>query len=114
MRTRTGPLEGWRLLGLLAGALMAMAVAIWAVGGLDVEATRLVIRATARSSLLLFLLAFVASSAVQLWPGEATRWLLRNRRYFGLAFAFSHGIHAVAIIALAAMDQSLFLTLTNT
>jgi methionine sulfoxide reductase heme-binding subunit len=46
-----------------------------------------------RCALPLFLVAFLASSIVQLWPGRLTRWLLRNRRSFGLAFAVGMAWH---------------------
>src|SRR5262249_34077157 len=41
-----------------------------------------------------------ASAAFRLRPGEATRWLLANRRYLGLSFAASHFLHLAAIVAL--------------
>lgn len=55
------------------------------------------LRLTARTSLVLFLLAWSASSANALWPSPSTKWLLRNRRYVGVSFAVSHGIHGVLI-----------------
>ena len=41
----------------------------------------------------LFLVAFTASSLAILWPNPGTRWLLANRRYIGLAFAFAMAWH---------------------
>lgn len=46
-----------------------------------------------RCALPFFLVAFVASSLATLWPSRGTRWLLANRRYFGLAFAFAMAWH---------------------
>jgi len=46
-----------------------------------------------RCALPLFLVAFTASSLATLWPGPSTRWLLSNRRYVGLAFAFGMAWH---------------------
>ena len=46
-------------------------------------------------------------------PRPATRFLLRHRRHFGLAFAVSHGIHAVALVTLASMAPALFASLTD-
>jgi DMSO/TMAO reductase YedYZ heme-binding membrane subunit len=46
-----------------------------------------------RCALPFFLLAFTASSLSVLWPSTFTRWLLTNRRYFGLAFAFGMAWH---------------------
>jgi hypothetical protein len=58
------------------------------------------IRATARTSLFFFLIAFLASSFAKVFRTEFTRWLLRNRRYFGLSFAVSHLFHLIFILTL--------------
>src|SRR5260370_8563427 len=79
----------------------------------DVEGIRLVIRATARTSLVLFVMAFPASAMVELIPSDATRWQRRNRRYLGVSFAVSHFIHLAAILGLATLDRELFWKLTN-
>ena len=55
-------MNGWRLTGLLSLLLLAMAAASWRLQP-DVEGLRLVIRATARTSLVLFALAFSAAGA---------------------------------------------------
>lgn len=92
----TGP----ALFLLIAAALAAMAGGMILADGGGVEGVRLAIRATARTSLALFLLAFAASALFKLWPGNTTRWLLANRRWVGLGFAFSHFVHAGAIFLL--------------
>jgi DMSO/TMAO reductase YedYZ heme-binding membrane subunit len=61
------------------------------------EGVRSAIRATARSSFALFLLAFTASAFAVLVPSPLSKSLVRERRFIGLAFAFSHLIHAVLI-----------------
>jgi DMSO/TMAO reductase YedYZ heme-binding membrane subunit len=66
----------------------------------------MVIRFTARTSLLFFCLAFSAAALARLWPNAFTRWQRRNRRHLGVTFATSHGIHAVAIAAFAVMDPA--------
>jgi DMSO/TMAO reductase YedYZ heme-binding membrane subunit len=105
-------MNGWRLTGLLSMLLVAMALYFW-MGHADVEGLRLVIRSTARTSLVLFAMAFAASALVAIAPNAVTRWQRRNRRYLGVSFAVSHGIHLVALIALAQTDSQLFWTLTN-
>ncbi len=105
--------KGWRLTGLLSLLLLAMSLALLAGHGWDAEGLRLVIRATARTSLLLFAAAFAASALAQLAPGEVTHWQRRNRRYLGVSFAVSHAIHLAALIALARVDQALFWKLTT-
>ncbi|WP_188235973.1 ferric reductase-like transmembrane domain-containing protein [Sphingopyxis sp. LK2115] len=109
----TGWTEGWGLFWTLTLALAAMALAFLVAIGWDTEGYRMVIRATARTSLALFLAAFAASAAFKLWPGRFTRWLRRNRRQIGLGFAMSHFIHALAIIALWRTDPGMFWLLSN-
>ena len=110
--TRSGLFEGWRLLGLVSGLLVAMALAILAWDSGE-DGIRLVIRITARTSLLLFLLAITASALRRLWPNSWSCWQLRNRRYLGLGFAVSHGIHALAVIAFARLDPAGFQEATS-
>lgn len=100
--------EGWRLLGSLAALLTVMTVAVAAVRSFDVDGVRMAIRYTARTSLLLFLLAYTARPLATLWPTMWSRWQLRNRRYLGLSFAVSHGLHLIAIAAFALMAPALF------
>jgi len=106
-------MNGWRLTGVLSLLLVVMALCLLGLYGWDAEAVRLVIRATARTSLVLFVLAFTASAMVELMPSEATRWQRGNRRYLGVSFAVSHLIHLIAILSLASLDQALFWKLTN-
>lgn len=106
-------MNGWRLVGTLSLLLAGMAFYLGATRDWDVEGVRLVIRATARTSLVLFSLAFAAAALVQLAPSALTWWLRANRRYLGVAFAVSHFIHLAAIVALANIDRDLFWKLTN-
>ncbi|MFS6793761.1 hypothetical protein ABMY87_29190 [Pseudomonas aeruginosa] len=91
--------HGWRLFAVLAVAVLCMTALVLALQAQPVEGLRSAIRATARSSFALFLAAFLASSLATLVPGPGTRALLRERRYLGLAFAFSHAVHALLILA---------------
>ncbi len=105
--------EGWRLFAVLTLILAALCAAIAGVRGFEVEGVRMVIRFTARTSLLFFCLAFAAAALARLWPNAFTRWLRRNRRYIGVTFAASHALHAVAIIAFARLDPAGFAAATN-
>src|SRR5215831_13642230 len=100
--------EGWRLFAVLALALTTLCIGIAGMRGFEVDGVRMVIRFTARTSLLFFCLAFSAAALARLWPNAWTHWQRRNRRYLGLSFAASHGLHAVAIGAFAAMDPAGF------
>jgi len=111
-RARGAPLarwlDGWPLTLALSALVAALAAAIAVSGRGSAGALGLAIRATARTSFALFLLAFTASAAHRLWPGRFTRWQRRNRRHLGVAFAASHLVHAASIIALAALHSAAF------
>ncbi len=91
--------EGWGLCAAIAVLLSLAAALHLALLGSDSESVRALARATARSSLLLFSAASAASALRRLWPSQLTAWLLRNRRYLGVSFAFSHGVHLACVIA---------------
>lgn len=85
-------------------ALVAMTLALLAIYGTGHEGVHVIIRATARTSLVFFAAAFAASGLRRLWRTDATAWLVRNRRYVGLTFAISHAIHLAAILTLVATE----------
>ena len=105
--------EGWRLFAVLALTLLALSVWIAAMRQFEVDGVRMVIRFTARTSLLLFCLAFSAAALARLWPNAWTQWLRRNRRYLGVTFAASHGLHAIAIGCFAIMDPPAYAAATS-
>ncbi|MET3907918.1 sulfoxide reductase heme-binding subunit YedZ [Bradyrhizobium sp. S3.3.6] len=113
MSQRQSWFEGWRLLAVLTLSLIALSLWIASMRHFEVEGMRMVIRFTARSSLLLFCLAFGAAALARLWPNAWTRWQRRNRRYLGLSFAASHAIHALAIVVFAKMDPAGFAEATS-
>jgi DMSO/TMAO reductase YedYZ heme-binding membrane subunit len=106
--------EGWRLFAVLTLVLAGLSIWIAGMRQFEVEGVRMVIRFTARTSLLFFCLAFGAAALARLWPNAWTRWQRRNRRYLGVTFAASHAIHAVAIACFAAMSPPLFAAATST
>lgn len=105
--------EGWRLFALLTLTLIALCVGIAGLRQFDIDGIRMVIRFTARTSLVLFCLAFSAAALAQLWPNAWTRWQRRNRRYLGITFAASHALHAIAIAAFATVDPVGFAKATS-
>jgi hypothetical protein len=94
-------LHGFGLVGLVALAIGALAAIVLGLHGPGEEGMRALLRVTARTSLVLFLLAYLASTLRALADRPFTRWLIRNRRYVGLSFAVSHGVHGLAIVGLS-------------
>lgn len=93
-------LQGWNIVGFSAVVIGAMVGVIWLVHGIDEQAMRTAIRATGRTSCILFLCAFVASALHRIRSTPLTAWLLTNRRYLGVSMAVSHTYHAIAILGL--------------
>jgi DMSO/TMAO reductase YedYZ heme-binding membrane subunit len=99
-------MNGWPIVGWATLAVAAIVAVILAVIGTDEAGLRMAIRATARTSVVFFSLAFAASALRRRWPSAATAWLLRNRRQLGVSFAASHAIHLLAILALCGWTWS--------
>jgi sulfoxide reductase heme-binding subunit YedZ len=104
---------GRRLLALITLALSAMCGALVLIAPTDADAAHLVIRWTARTSFVMFALAYVARPACQLWPSPRTKTLLAYRKWVGLGFAVSHLFHLAGIIALAWPDPAAFVRTQN-
>ncbi len=79
--------------------LALAAVACWR-NGLTEGGTGAFIRLTAGTSLMLFALAWTASSLNSLLPDGRWRPVMRARRQLGIAFAISHSYHLLGIIVL--------------
>lgn len=88
----------WPLLfGLFAG-LIALYAGL-AVGGDQAEQWGRAARWTARIGLPIFLVAYLASSLGRLWPGDLTRAIWQQRRWWGLGFAACHTVHLYALVS---------------
>jgi hypothetical protein len=84
-----------RVLRWAGPALLLMVAAILITEGTGAAGLREATRWTARTSLLLFSLAFAS------WGLASTSWPARNRAGLLAALALSHGLHLLAIGALA-------------
>ncbi len=89
---KTPALNSW---GLFAIVVVPMSLAVaWAMASSDLASGEVVsslITFSVRLAVPWLFVAFAASSLFVLFPGEASRWLLRNRRIFGLCFAAGMG-----------------------
>jgi methionine sulfoxide reductase heme-binding subunit len=88
----------WSLFALLSAMALLVTAAAYALAPDPVQSLQYAVRASARTSLVLFLAAFTASSLARLFTSPLTKALVRERRYIGLSFAFSHLLHAIALI----------------
>ena len=94
-------MKGWPIVGWATLAVLAIVGIVLAVAGADETGIRMGIRATARTSVTFFSLAFAASALRRRWPNAATGWLVQNRRQLGVSFAVSHLVHLLLILAMA-------------
>jgi methionine sulfoxide reductase heme-binding subunit len=102
---RTLSVQKWQIVGWTAIGVSLTVGVVWMTYGFGEIGMRIAIRLTARSSCLLFLLAFISSALAALWPVGWAQWLRSNRRYLGLSFAVSHAWHAIAIFGLALISS---------
>ena len=98
--------KSWGIVNLTAIAIAIFITVVVFIHGFNEEAVRLTIRLTARTSCILFLVAFTASALHYFLGNQISRWIRANRRYLGVSMAVSHSFHALAIIALAILAPS--------
>jgi methionine sulfoxide reductase heme-binding subunit len=98
-------IQKWQIVQWSTLIIVVVFLLILVAQGIREDSFRLLIRLTARSSCILFLLAFITSAWQKLKPSRVSQWLLQNRRYLGLSMAISHGFHAVAIAGVAVLTS---------
>lgn len=96
--TASDPSRGWGLALRIALLLTLASIALFAALGASEESVRAWVRATARVSLVLFLMTFSARPLQQLRPSGLARWLLANRRFLGASAAYAQLLHGVALV----------------
>ena len=94
-------LQRWQIVKWSTIFITVVFSLILVFNGINEASFRIAIRFTARSSCVLFLLAFTASAWRRISSNPLSNWLLQNRRYLGLSMAISHGFHAIAIFGVA-------------
>ena len=103
---RRSRLQGWTLFWLLATSLLAAELRfVTVIDWSNPTDIRWLMGINWRLAAPYFLLTFAASPLQQLFPSRATRWLLANRRYFGLAFAVGAFCQLPPIVTLALRFQ---------
>jgi methionine sulfoxide reductase heme-binding subunit len=107
-------LNGWPVFVVIAGLSFAIILAGLAMTGTSTpEATVAMIRLSVQLASPWIYLAFVATALGQLFPSNFSSWLLRNRRYVGLAFAAGFGWQAVFITVLLALHGDYYATVLH-
>lgn len=82
------PLNNWALYGLITGPMaVAMLVTMVTTDLSTAEGVSAMIAYSVRWSIPWLYIAFAASSLQRLFSSDITRWVVRNRKIFGLCFA---------------------------
>ncbi|MEM1187405.1 MAG: hypothetical protein AAGI72_02700 [Pseudomonadota bacterium] len=104
--SRLAVLNGWPLFWLLSVPMLgAMSLETLSADLGSAEGVSHMIAYSVRWSVP-FIYAVVAASALpKLFPGEGTRWLLRNRRYVGLVFALAMAWQGAFIFILTQLHR---------
>lgn len=96
--------SSWGLVGATA-VLLSATVGRFLAHGVSEEALHELLRVTARTSLMLFLVTFLARPIRSLSDGEWARWLLGRRKYLGLSFATAMVFHLATLVGLASLGE---------
>ena len=70
----------------------------FALLGFNPETLQLQIQYSARTAFLIFSIAFSADPLFIIWGRNFTNWLVSNKKYLGVSFAFIHYYHLSLII----------------
>ena len=84
---------------VVVAGLTGMWCLIYLSSGWNAEGLLEVTRLTARTSVCIFILVFVAGPLYRLTRFEHLRGIIMNRRHLGLAFALAHYVHLVSLIS---------------
>ncbi|MEZ4952167.1 MAG: hypothetical protein R2825_01165 [Saprospiraceae bacterium] len=90
----------WKLVQVIIGLAILYFGQLFLFNDFDETTTRQAIAMSARVSVILFSLAFVASSFHYFFKNSFSWWLRMNRKYIGISFAIMHLIHLVFLIVL--------------
>jgi hypothetical protein len=91
--------RGWALTLRIGAVLTLASIALFAAAGVSEASVRIWVRATARASIALFLMAFVARPLLQLTHSGVSRWLVAN---LGVSAAYAQLLHGAALALLFA------------
>ncbi len=83
----------WDLVKFILGLSALLFALLYWTGGFTEASTRAAIRWSARISVLMFCLAFGASSIHYFMKNSFSFWILMNRKYWGISFAIIHLVH---------------------
>ncbi|MEZ4918595.1 MAG: hypothetical protein R2792_05760 [Saprospiraceae bacterium] len=83
---------------ITSGVVLLLAGIQCYLNGWEEEAFRVIIRWTARTSALLFALAFGASGFQYFFKNKLSNWLLAYRAHVGLAFGTVHTFHLISLL----------------
>ena len=103
-------INGWNLFWVVTGPISALMVFSMMRTDLSSgEAVSSMIQLSVRCSIPWLYLAFAASSVHVLFPGQFSRWLLRNRKFLGLCFAAAMGWQALFIVWLVTVYRDYYI-----
>lgn len=93
-------LREWKLVSLIVGLSLFYFIQLFYFGGFNEETNRQAIRISARIAVVLFSMAFIASSFQYFVKNVFSFWLLMNRKFIGISFAILHLIHLAFLLLL--------------
>jgi methionine sulfoxide reductase heme-binding subunit len=102
---RLDQFKTWEVVTFTAISVATAMLLLLFAHGLTETGVLLTIRATGRISFPLFLMLSLSGSLYKLFPSSGAYWLLKNRKYLGLAFAIIYLYHALGFTTLIIMTR---------
>jgi methionine sulfoxide reductase heme-binding subunit len=90
----------WDIVKWIMAVSVLLLIANFSFRGFNEDSVRSVIAGTARVDVVLFCLAFGATSLHKLLQNSFSFWLMMNRKYWGISFALLHIVHLLFLIIL--------------
>ncbi len=103
-------MNNWKLTTSITLAFILFSIIFFLILGFNEESLLLILRISARTAIIIFLFAFLASTFKKIKNTLFTRWLIKNRRYIGVGFALIHILHLGFVFARHFIYESSLIT----
>ncbi len=90
----------WDIVKLITILSLLLYLGIFYFHGFHESTNRLMIRLTARTSAVFFIIAFSANAFHQWQRNSFSWWVFMNRKFFGISFAILHLVHLFFLLLL--------------
>lgn len=100
----------WYLTYTLSGSFLLFSLLYFLINGFNQETNQVLIRLSARTSFIVFCIAFSASIVYKISKNKYSKFTISNRKYLGVTFAMIHLFHFGLITIKDVFFEPVFIT----